>query len=96
MIHESAAVDGPVSYGEGVSIGANCRISGPVVLGDGVVVEESARIQDSVILADSRIGANAILKGAIVAQGVVVPAGTGVASGGVFDGEAVLATDGAV
>ncbi len=71
-IHESAHVDGPVSYGEGVSIGANCRVSGPVVLGDSVVVEESAHIQDSVILANSRIGANAILKGAIVAQGETV------------------------
>ncbi len=95
QIHDSAHGEGPVSYGEGVTVGANARIIGPVSLGDGATIGDSAHIEDSVILAGVRIGAGATIRSAIVAQNTVVPDGTAIEPGDVFDGGATPATDAA-
>ena len=92
-IHDSAHVDGPVSYGEAVTVGANTRIIGPVVLGDGATIGDSAHVEDSVILAGAQIGAGAAVRGAIVAQGAIVPDGATIEPGVVFDGGAAAAAD---
>lgn len=85
VIHESAHVDGPISCGDDVSVGANTRIVGPVVLGDGVIIGDSALVEDSVILAGARIGAGATVRGAIIAQNAVVPDGATIEPGSVYD-----------
>ncbi len=85
-IHESAHIDDPVNWGDGVFVSANARVVGPVVLGDGAVIGDSALVEDSVVLAGTRIGANATVRGAIVAQGAVVPDGATIEPGSVFDG----------
>lgn len=87
-IHESTHIEDPISCGDGVTVGENSRIIGPVVLGDGVIIENTAHVEDSVILAGARIGANATVRGAIVAQNAVVPDGATVEPGSVFDGGA--------
>ncbi len=86
QIHDSARVNGTVSYGERVTVGANAQIVGPVVLGDDVSIADSAHVEDSVILTGARIGANATISGAIVAQAAIVPDGATLEPGDVFDG----------
>ena len=87
-IDPSAHVDGTISYGENVSIGATARLVGPAVLGDGVTVGENAHIEGSVALAGARVGANAVVRGAIIAQNAVVPDGETIETGGVYDSAA--------
>ncbi len=89
-VHHSARIDGPVSLGEGVTIGAGAVVVGPAALGDGCVIADEARVEDSVILSGSRVGSGARVRGAILTPGVVVPEGTAVGPGGVYaGGEAV-------
>ncbi len=85
-IHESARIEGPISYGDGVTVGENARIIGPVVLNNGVVIGDSALVEGSVVLAGARVGASATVRGAIVASGAVVPDGTTIEPGSVLDG----------
>lgn len=84
-IHDSARIDGPISYGDGVTVGENSRLIGPVVLGNGVTIGDTAHVEDSVILSNARIGANATVRGAIVAQNAAVPDGATIEPGTVFD-----------
>ncbi len=95
VIHGSARIDGPVNWGNGVSVGEHARLIGPVVLGDGVVIGDSALVEDSVVLAGARIGTNATVRGAIVAQNAVVPDGATTEPGSVFDGANETTTAGA-
>ncbi len=85
-IHDSAHINGSISYGDGVTVGENVRLIGPVVLGDGVTIGNTAHVEDSVILANARIGAGVTVRGAIVAQNAVLPDGATVEPGTVFDG----------
>ena len=85
-IHDSARIDGPINYGDEVSVAENTRLIGPVVLGDGVIIGDAAHVEDSVILANARVGAGATIRGVIVAQNALVPDGATVEPGTVFDG----------
>jgi len=94
-IHDSAHVDDPINYGDGVTVGEKSRLIGPVVLGNGVVIGDSAIVEDSVILANARIGAGAAVRGAIVPQNAVVPDGATVEPGSVFDSAGETTSTGA-
>ena len=95
QIHESAQIEGAVSYGERVTIGANAQITGPVVLGDDVTIADSAHVEDSVILDGANIGAGATVRGAIVANGAIVPDRATLEPGDVFDGGAAATSNAA-
>lgn len=71
----SATLDGPVTIGAGVRMGAGARVEGPASLGAHVIVDEHAHISDSVIWDGCRIGAGARVSGSVLATGCVVGAG---------------------
>jgi NDP-sugar pyrophosphorylase family protein len=65
-------IDGEAWIGQDVDIGAGVRLMGPVVLGDGARVGERARVRESIVLPGAELAAEAILIGAIAAQGDIL------------------------
>ena len=83
-IDATAAIEGPVVYGEGVRIGAGVRITGPVALGDGCVIERGASVEDSVLWEGVHIAAGSRIRGAILGQSVDVGEGAEIGQGSVY------------
>jgi mannose-1-phosphate guanylyltransferase len=69
-------IEGPVRIAAGVQIGSGVRIVGPSVLDDSVCVEAGARLERAICWHGARIGANAILRDAVVGINYVVEPGT--------------------
>src|SRR3954451_12735531 len=69
----------PTAHVEDSLINEGCMVEGTVknsVLFQGVIVEEGSGIQESVIMPNARIGKNAVIEKAIIAEGMVVPDNT--------------------
>ena len=76
-IAESAILQGPIAMGHGVTIKAGAKLTGPVYLGPGCVVEEKAEVQESIVLPYSRLGADAVIRKAIVDRDCLIDVRSG-------------------
>ena len=65
-------IQGPAWIGADVRIGGAVRLMGPVVLGDGARLGERAQVRESIVFPGTELAAEAILIGAIAAQGDIL------------------------
>ena len=99
-ISEHAQVDGrvvpPAVVERGVRIAAGAHVGSLVVLADGVQVGEGSSIERSVVLQGAEVGAECVLRDAIVAAGVRIGDGTQVTGGAVLGEGVTIGADNVV
>jgi NDP-sugar pyrophosphorylase family protein len=89
QVDAGAVVEGPVLFGNGVTVAAGARVAGSV-LGDGAVVAHGARVVRSVLHAGARVDDDAeaidsvLGPGAHLAKGAIASMHTVVGAGGVL------------
>ncbi|HLN62198.1 MAG TPA: NDP-sugar synthase, partial [Symbiobacteriaceae bacterium] len=76
-------IDGPALIGEGCRLSAGTRLEAGAVLGPATVSEPGAVLRRSVTWSGVRIGADSTLVGAVVCEGALLGAGSGIFEGAV-------------
>jgi NDP-sugar pyrophosphorylase family protein len=76
VVHPRARLIGPVLLGPNTRVEADAVIVGPTTIGAGSIVQAAALVARSFVWERCVIGAGALVDGSLIADDVVVPAGT--------------------
>ncbi|MGE0135236.1 MAG: sugar phosphate nucleotidyltransferase [Dehalococcoidia bacterium] len=87
-----AMIEGPVVAGDRCQVGEGAKVSSSV-LWDDVTVEPGAVVRDSVLAVGVRVGARAVIEGAVVGHGAIVEPGARVPPGARIDPDTVFACE---
>jgi mannose-1-phosphate guanylyltransferase len=75
-LHRHINVDGTFQLGKDCQLSAGIKISGNVVIGDNCVIGPGVELEDTIVWPNTTISANSVLKGSIVGNNCMIPAGT--------------------
>lgn len=83
-VDPAATIRPPASLGAEVSVGADAVVGARAVIGPASAIGEGAKVASAALLGDCRVGAGAVVQGAILAPGVVVGEGARIDCGSVI------------
>lgn len=85
-----ATVEGPCFLGDGVTIASGARVGPDTVLGPGCLVGAGADVEGAILWRDTRVGTEAVIRDAILADGCQIEARASVGPGALLGRGSVL------
>jgi mannose-1-phosphate guanylyltransferase len=74
--HRHVDVEGSFLLGRNCQVSAGVKVRGNVIVGDNCTIGPGVTLEDTIIWPNSKITADAVLRGSIVGNNCVIPAGT--------------------